>query len=53
MMGLGDISPISRVARTLTWFEGVIGQMFMVVLMAKVINLRMMHGSTPGSVPGK
>jgi len=53
MMGLGDISPISRVARTLTWLEGVIGQMFMVVLMAKVINLRMMHGSTPRSVPGK
>lgn len=39
-MGMGDILPVSRVARTLTWFEGVTGQMFMVVLMSKVINLR-------------
>ena len=47
MMGLGDISPITRLARTLTWIEGVIGQMFMVVLMAKVINLRMTHETPP------
>ncbi len=53
MMGLGDISPITRVARTLTWLEGVIGQMFMVVLMAKIINLRVAHGNIPKSVPEK
>lgn len=48
-MGMGDIMPVSRVARTLTWFEGVTGQMFMVVLMSKVINLRNSHTSTPKS----
>lgn len=42
-MGMGDILPMSRVARTLTWLEGITGQMFMVVLMSKVVNLCNSH----------
>lgn len=38
-VGFGDISPVSGGARTLTAFEGVIGQLYLAVLIARLVGI--------------
>lgn len=38
-MGFGDITPLTRVARSLTLLEGLVGQLYMVILMGKIVSL--------------
>jgi hypothetical protein len=38
-LGLGDITPVSAFARTLTWLEAVFGQIYLAVLVARVVTL--------------
>jgi hypothetical protein len=38
-LGYGDILPISRLARTLAWMEAVFGQLFLAVLVARLVGL--------------
>ncbi len=38
-LGYGDIVPISRMARTLAWMEAVFGQLFLAVLVARLVGL--------------
>jgi len=38
-LGYGDILPVSRLARTLAWMEAVFGQLFLAVLVARLVGL--------------
>ncbi|HEX7213551.1 MAG TPA: potassium channel family protein, partial [Methylomirabilota bacterium] len=38
-LGFGDVVPVSPVARGLTILEAVIGQMYMAVLVARLVSL--------------
>jgi hypothetical protein len=38
-LGYGDIVPVSRMARTLAWMEAVFGQLFLAVLVARLVGL--------------
>lgn len=42
-LGMGDILPVSNMARTLTWTEAVTGQLYIAVTMAKLVGLRLAH----------
>ncbi|UUO07092.1 potassium channel family protein [Blastopirellula sp. J2-11] len=46
-LGLGDILPLSNLARTLTWTEAVTGQLYIAVSMAKLVGLRLVHLTQP------
>ncbi|MGY8769516.1 MAG: potassium channel family protein [Pirellulales bacterium] len=39
-LGYGDITPRSPIARTLAWLEAGIGQLFIAVMMARLVGLR-------------
>jgi hypothetical protein len=47
-LGYGDILPISRLARTLAWMEAVFGQLFLAVMVARLVGL-MGRGRTSGN----
>lgn len=38
-VGYGDIVPVGRLARTVSWLEAVIGQFYMAVLVARLVGL--------------
>jgi hypothetical protein len=38
-VGYGDITPVSRLARTFAWIEGVSGQIYLTVLVARLVGL--------------
>jgi len=40
-LGYGDIRPVTPMARTLCWLEAVIGQIFMTVLVARLVGLNL------------
>ncbi len=37
---MGDITPRSSLARTLSWIEAVLGQIYLAVLVARLIGLQ-------------
>jgi hypothetical protein len=37
--GFGDVVPLSRVARTAAMVEGIIGQLFMAILIARLVGV--------------
>jgi hypothetical protein len=39
-LGMGDITPKSPLARTLSWLEAVLGQIYLAVLVARLIALQ-------------
>jgi hypothetical protein len=39
-LGMGDITPRSSLARTLSWIEAVLGQVYLAVLVARLIGLQ-------------
>jgi len=39
-LGMGDITPRSSLARTLSWIEAVLGQIYLAVLVARLIGLQ-------------
>ncbi len=47
-LGYGDITPASRLARSLSTMEAVTGQLYLAVLVARVVGLQIAH-STPAS----
>ncbi len=47
-LGYGDITPVSRMARSLSTMEAVTGQLYLAVLVARVVGLHIAH-STPAS----
>lgn len=51
-LGYGDVSPVSEAARTLSWIEAVIGQLFIAVTIARLVGIHaatMSHGSEASS----
>jgi len=47
-LGYGDITPVSRLARSLSTMEAVMGQLYLAVLVARVVGLQIAQ-STPAS----
>jgi len=42
-LGYGDITPVSSAARALTSFEAVIGQLYLAVMIARLVGLHIVH----------
>lgn len=53
-LGYGDITPVGHAARTLSWLEAVIGQLFVAVTIARLVGIHasMMVDSPAGSSDG-
>jgi Ion channel len=47
-VGFGDIIPRSPAARTFATLEAVMGQIYLAVLVARLVGLHIVHGSKPG-----
>ena len=48
-LGYGDITPLTPPARSLAVVEAVIGQLYLVVLIARLVGLHIVHSSTKNS----
>jgi len=44
-LGFGDITPVSGLARSLTWIEAVVGQLFIATIIARLVGIRMRDDS--------
>ena len=44
-LGYGDITPLSRAAQTFSWLEALVGQLFLAVLVARLVGLYIAHES--------
>ncbi|MBY0360098.1 MAG: hypothetical protein K2W82_19000 [Candidatus Obscuribacterales bacterium] len=44
-VGYGDVTPVGRVARTFSWLEAIIGQLYLTVMVARLVGL---HIATAG-----
>ena len=47
-LGYGDITPLSAFARTFAWMEAVVGQLFLAVLVARMVGLRLLEAGDKG-----
>jgi hypothetical protein len=45
-VGYGDITPVSRPARTFAWLEGVTGQIYLTVLVARLVGMHIAFTTT-------
>lgn len=48
-LGYGDITPVSHTARTLAWLEAAFGQIYLVVLVARLVSLQLVSKQTNGN----
>ena len=48
-VGFGDISPISRFARNFTWLEAVSGQLYLSVMVARLVGLHLVNAASKSS----
>ncbi len=44
-LGFGDITPISPTARAAAWIEAVTGQLYVAILVARLVALQILHGT--------
>ena len=44
-LGYGDISPVSRATRTLAWSEALLGQVYMAILVSRLVGLHIASSS--------
>ncbi len=42
-LGYGDIVPVSQAARSLAWVEALLGQLYLTILVARLVGLHMTH----------
>ncbi len=42
-LGFGDIVPVASFARTLAWMEAAIGQLYLAILIARLVGLHLVH----------
>lgn len=42
-LGYGDISPVAPISQTLAWFEAVTGQLYLTILVARLVGLHISH----------
>jgi len=45
-LGYGDVTPASTAARTFSWLEALVGQIYLAVLLARLVGLHIIH-TTP------
>jgi hypothetical protein len=45
-LGYGDITPVGNAARTLSWIEAVVGQLFIAVTIARLVGIHAAESST-------
>jgi voltage-gated potassium channel len=45
-LGFGDIVPAAAFARTLTWMEAAAGQLYLAILIARLVGLHLIHRQT-------
>lgn len=48
-LGYGDVTPVSHLARTLSWLQATFGQFYIAVVVAQIVSLRMAMGPRVGS----
>ena len=46
-LGFGDVTPTTVQARTLVWVEALVGQLYLAVLVARLVSLQITHASSP------
>ena len=44
--GYGDFLPVSRAARTLAWMEAVVGQLYLAILVARLVGMQLTHAGS-------
>ena len=42
-LGYGDITPMASFPRTLTWMEAAVGQLYLAILIARLVGLHLVH----------
>jgi len=47
-LGYGDISPVAEAARTLAWFEALLGQLYLAVMVAGFVAIHISEGMRKG-----
>ena len=47
-LGYGDITPLTPVAQTLAWLEAVVGQLYLAILVARLVGLHIVHSRGEG-----
>jgi voltage-gated potassium channel Kch len=52
-LGYGDIVPVSQIARTLATLEAITGQLYLAVLVARLVGLHINASLTAGQAPDK
>lgn len=45
-LGYGDISPVSRITRTLAWSEALLGQIYLAILVSRLVGLHLASSGT-------
>ena len=50
-LGYGDITPVGHAARTLAWLEAVVGQIYLVVMVARLVGLHVSRSSENTRTP--
>jgi len=53
-LGYGDVTPIGAAARTFAWFEAVVGQLYVAVMIARLVGIQVTESALPppGSADG-
>lgn len=47
--GYGDLIPVSHAARTFSWLEAVVGQLYLAILVARLVGMQMVQSLPPPS----
>ena len=51
-LGYGDITPVSPVSQTLAWLQAVVGQLYLAILVARLVGLHIVHSGQEESAGG-
>src|SRR5436305_14387462 len=46
-LGFGDVTPTTVTGRTLVWVEALVGQLYLAVLVARLVSLQITQASSP------
>jgi len=47
-VGYGDVIPVSHPARTFSWIEAVVGQLYLAILVARLVGMHLVAKARPG-----
>ena len=46
-LGYGDVLPLSPTAQTVAWIEAVFGQLYIAIVVARLVGLQIAHSRSP------